>query len=244
VLEGEDLLLGRRRRPGLEGVQVDLLRADGPAARPADGHRLVLDDRMQPRRRALRIEPVRVTQEDLDRALVGVLGVIGADAVPAGETEHGVGMERDRRDDELLRLIAAEWASRGIFCGDSDAVPWRSCLVLDDFRSSAVVGRPMNLAPGSEGGWTDVRVGQRSRGVRQAAVSSPDSVGRLGLNRERTPLRASGATGSRASGAPRPRRGAAVLGVPRRAQRPAAELARSERADGLGLPGVRPGRRS
>jgi hypothetical protein len=79
----------------------------------------VLGDRVQPRRRALRVEPVRVTQEDLDGALVGVLGVVGADAVPAGEAKHRVGVARDRRDHELLRLIAAEWASRRIFCGES-----------------------------------------------------------------------------------------------------------------------------
>ena len=72
----------------LGAVEIDLGRADDPPARRADRQRLVLDHRAQPRRSARGIERVGAGQQDLQRALAGVMSVVGTQRVAPRDREH------------------------------------------------------------------------------------------------------------------------------------------------------------
>jgi hypothetical protein len=88
----------------LEAVELLLvLHADQPRALLAHRQRLVLDDREQPPVRGRRIEAVRAPEEDLERALVGVLRVGRAPRVAARDAQQRLGVLGDRRHHEVLR---------------------------------------------------------------------------------------------------------------------------------------------
>jgi hypothetical protein len=97
-VEGQRALLAVGDVGGERGVEVDLLPRHDLLAGAADGHRLVLDDRPQPRSRRGRLDRVDAPQEDLQRALVGVLGVVGAQGVAAGEPQQGWSVVADDRE--------------------------------------------------------------------------------------------------------------------------------------------------
>ena len=54
---------------------------------------------------AVGVEARRVAHEDLEAALVGVLGVVGAQAEAAGRAQQRVRVRRDEVEDELLGLL-------------------------------------------------------------------------------------------------------------------------------------------
>jgi hypothetical protein len=60
---------------------------------------------VQPAAGAVGVEPVRVAHQDLERPLVGVLGVVGAQAVAARRAQQRVGVRGDQVEDEVLRLV-------------------------------------------------------------------------------------------------------------------------------------------
>ena len=101
ALEGAGALVGGFELAGLLAVEVGLGRADDPQPGRPDGHRLVLDHGPQPRGGARRVEAVGVAEEDLQGALVGVLGVVGAQRVaPRGGQKRG-GVLGDGLDHQL-----------------------------------------------------------------------------------------------------------------------------------------------
>jgi hypothetical protein len=102
------VLLGRRRRPRLERVEVGLDGADDPPARAVDRQRLVLDHRVQPARGPLGIQARRVAHQDLQRALVGVVRVVGAQRVAPRDPQQRIGLRADQPQHELLRPIAID----------------------------------------------------------------------------------------------------------------------------------------
>ena len=104
VLERQEPLVRRRRVDGLERVAVELLGADDPLPRATHGHRLVLDDRVQPAHGASGVQASRVAQEDLEGALVGVARVVGAERVAPCGPQQRVGVLRDGGEDEVLGL--------------------------------------------------------------------------------------------------------------------------------------------
>jgi hypothetical protein len=66
---------------------------------------VVLDDRVQPAACAVGVEAGGVAHVDLEAAPVGVLGVVGAQAVAAGGAQQRVGMRRDEVEHQLLGLL-------------------------------------------------------------------------------------------------------------------------------------------
>jgi len=66
---------------------------------------VVVGDRVQPSARAVGVQPRRVAHEDLQAALVGVLRVVGAQAVAAGRAQQRIGVRGDEVEDELLGLL-------------------------------------------------------------------------------------------------------------------------------------------
>jgi hypothetical protein len=113
-VEAQQLLFRRRQMAGLVGVHVDVLCADDLQARSADRHRLVLDHGPQPCRGRLRAHGRRPAHEDLQRALVGVLRVVGAQRVAARHTQQRVGVLLDRPHDEIDRLFGRQLAHRRV----------------------------------------------------------------------------------------------------------------------------------
>ncbi|HUR87272.1 MAG TPA: hypothetical protein VMY78_18230 [Solirubrobacteraceae bacterium] len=89
------------------GVEVDVRGAHELLARLADRLRLALDDDVKPAGRTRRVQPVGVGHEDLQAALVGVLGVVEADRVPASGPKQRVGVCGNRAQDQFLRRAAA-----------------------------------------------------------------------------------------------------------------------------------------
>ena len=84
-------------------VEVDLLAGDpGPAA--ADGQGLVLHDDLHPCELRRRVERVDSAHVDLERALDGVVGVVGAERELAGDAQEQVAVAGDDRRDPLLRV--------------------------------------------------------------------------------------------------------------------------------------------
>ena len=92
AVEGEHSLLrvGQLRR--LLSVEVDVLAGHLALARCAQAHRFVLDDRVHPFGHAIGVQSMGVAQEDLERALVCILGVVEAQAVATGNAEQRVGV--------------------------------------------------------------------------------------------------------------------------------------------------------
>jgi hypothetical protein len=84
-VEAQQPLLGRRQVTCLAPVEIDVVGTHDLQARRAHRHRLVLDHRVEPAGGGLRVERRRAAHEDLHRALVGVLRVVGAQRVLAGE---------------------------------------------------------------------------------------------------------------------------------------------------------------
>ena len=79
----------------------------GPLALPAQRERLVLDDRVQPGPELVATSGGRLREEDLEAALVGVLGVVPAqgEATRGALERHGaVRDELDRRREQLVAL--------------------------------------------------------------------------------------------------------------------------------------------
>jgi hypothetical protein len=94
-------LVGREQVARLGAVHVHLGRPDDPPARRAHRHRLVLDHRAQPRRGGRGVHRVGPAQEDLQRPLVGVMSVVGAQRVPPRHRQQGAGVRADDREHQL-----------------------------------------------------------------------------------------------------------------------------------------------
>ncbi len=62
----------------------------------------MLDDRLDPRHCRGRVERFGAPQEYLDAALIGVVGVVGAQRVAARDREQRLRVLGDDRDDDLL----------------------------------------------------------------------------------------------------------------------------------------------
>ena len=101
-LLGRTVALGRDQRHPVFGVRIRLA-AGGPAedalAFAADGQGLVLDHGLRPADQVARVLRRRFLQQDLEAALQGVVGVVGAERVapcraPQGRLVAGIGLDR------------------------------------------------------------------------------------------------------------------------------------------------------
>ena len=101
ALAGLEALLDRPLGVGGHRVEVDLLARD-PGSAAADGQRLVLHDDLEPRELGRRVERVDAAHVDLERALDGVVGVVGAERVVAGDAQEQVAVAGDDRRDPLV----------------------------------------------------------------------------------------------------------------------------------------------
>ena len=114
VVGGEGSVLGGVGGARLEAVELGLVGPDELAALAAHGQGFVLEDGEQPPVRARRLEPASVADVDLQRALVGLVGVVGAEGVPACHPQEVVGVALDGGDDHRLGLRGgAERRGRG-----------------------------------------------------------------------------------------------------------------------------------
>jgi len=104
AVEGDDALVGRGLAHALVRVEVDLLAGHQALARLAHVHRLVLDDGVQPRHHGLAPQARRAPDEDLQRALVGVVRVVEAQRVAPRGAQQRRRVARHRLDDE--RVVA------------------------------------------------------------------------------------------------------------------------------------------
>jgi len=105
ALEAEDAVLGRGARARLDRIDVDVVGPEHAHARAVDRQRLVLDDRVHPARRAVGVEAVGVLEELLERALIGVVGVVGAQAEAPRDAQHRLGVLGDQVNDERARRL-------------------------------------------------------------------------------------------------------------------------------------------
>lgn len=96
----DPLLVGGKRRV-LVRIQVGLDVAHEGLAAGADRQRLVLDDGPQPREHGGGLERLGPPQEDLERALVGVVGVVGAQRVAPRGGQQRWGVLADDGEHEL-----------------------------------------------------------------------------------------------------------------------------------------------
>lgn len=92
---------------GLDLVEVRLVGGQDPLTLFPDCVRLVSHDPVEPLVRVLGVELRAVPQERLERPLVGVLGVVRTERIPAGDSQQGVRVVLDRRDHEGLGLRGA-----------------------------------------------------------------------------------------------------------------------------------------
>jgi hypothetical protein len=108
ALDRHSALLGRRHVLGRMTVEVDVLVGDDGRPRPPHLHGLVLDHDVDPLVDRPRVEPVRAAEQELHAALVGVVRVIGAEAVAVGGPQQRLRLRRDRAQHHVLHLIVGE----------------------------------------------------------------------------------------------------------------------------------------
>ena len=106
LLEARGLLVREARRRGALREPAVIRDRRMPLALTAKAERLVLDHRLEPRDQVLLVARRCLRQQDLEPALIGVLGVLGRGRIAAGRGEDLCAMPRDERERGLVQLAA------------------------------------------------------------------------------------------------------------------------------------------